>query len=226
MATATWIYTFCLAFGLLFAFVSGFFGMIFGHIGLGHAEAGGGGLDVHLDGVDVHADGLDVHVDSVDAGPDTASTLGPASAPIVSTLMAGFGGVGIICTSVFHLPPALSVPISFVTAVGAAAIVFFALSKLLLSIQSTSHSTLASVVGTEAQVITPISADGVGAVAYSHAGVRQSRPARSEEDVMIPRHSLVRITRVAGATLIVRELVDERLRRLKQEEVEADEPEK
>jgi membrane protein implicated in regulation of membrane protease activity len=220
--TVAWIYTFCLAFGLLFAFVSGFFGMIFGSIGLGgDADVGGGGdIDIHADGLDVHADGLDVHADAIAVSPDAdaGATLGPASGPIVSTLMTSFGGVGLICTQVFHLPTMLSVPISFLTAVGGAAIVFFALSKLLLSIQGTSHSTLASLVGTEAQVITPIPPDGVGEVAYSHGGVRESRPARSEDNVLIPQHSLVRITRVAGSTLMVSELVDERLRRLKEGE--------
>jgi membrane protein implicated in regulation of membrane protease activity len=204
---ATWIYIFCLAFGIFFAFVSGFFGMIFGEIGFGDADAGGGG-DIGTD---------------VDAG----GHMSPASAPIVSTLLTGFGGVGVICTQVFHLPPLLSLPISFVIAIGGAAVVFFALSKLMLSLQGTSHSTLASLVGTEAQVITPIPPDGVGDVAYSHGGVRESRPARAEEGVLIPQHSLVRITRVAGSTLMVRELVDERLRRLDQvEEEEGGESEK
>jgi membrane protein implicated in regulation of membrane protease activity len=229
---ATWIYTFCLAFGILFAFVSGFFGMIFGSIGFGgDADVGGGGdIDIHVDGVDVHADGFDVHADAVDIGPDTgaAASLGPTSAPILSTLLTGFGGIGLICTEGFGLPPMLSLPISLVAAVGGAMLVFLALSKLLLSIQGTSHSTLASLVGTEAQVITPIPPDAVGEVAYSHGGVRESRPARAEEGVLIPQHSLVRITRVAGSTLIVRELVDEKLRRLKDSDEEADaaEPEK
>ena len=116
----------------------------------------------------------------------------------------------------------LSVPISFVTAVGVSAVVFIVLSKFLMAIQGTSHSTLASLVGTEGQVVTPIPAEGGGEVAYAHAGVREKQLARSEESVMIPRHSMVRITRVAGSTLIVRELVDEKLRRLKDSDEEAD----
>ncbi|MFQ5811335.1 MAG: NfeD family protein [Armatimonadota bacterium] len=229
MATAMWLYTLCLTIGLLLFFVSGLLGWMGSAFSFGDTDVGAGGLDVHADGLDVHTDGFDVHADSVDVSPDVeaGATIGPVSGPIISTLLSGFGIVGIVCTKFFQMPPMLSAPISALTAIAASIAVFYALSKLLLSLQGTSHTTLASVVGTDAQVVSPIPADGVGMVAYSHGGVRDSRPARSEEGVLIPQHSLVRITRVAGATLIVHELVDERLRRLKDtEEGEADGSEK
>jgi membrane protein implicated in regulation of membrane protease activity len=214
----TFAYIFSLAFGLIFAFVSGFLGDILGHGG----ETGGadGGVDVHMDGVEVHADGFDVHTDGLDVHPEAgvAAHMSPVSPPIISTLLTAFGGIGLICTKAFSLPVWVSLPVSMLTALVLATVVFFALGKLLASIQSTSHTSLASVVGAEAQVITPIPPDGVGEVAYSHGGVHETRPARSEHRVVIPKYSLVRITRVAGSTLIVREMVEERLRRLEEDE--------
>ncbi|MFQ6096296.1 MAG: NfeD family protein [Armatimonadota bacterium] len=219
--TEAWVtiaYVFCLVFGLILAFVSGFLGQILGHGG--DADVGGDVgadvADVHMDGVDVHADGIDVHADGIDVHPEAAAVahMSPASPPIISTLMTTFGGVGLICTKLFHLPEWVSLPIALASSLVLSVIVFFALGKLLASLQSTSHRSLTAVVGLEAQVITPIPADGIGEVSYSHGGVRETRPARSEHRVVIPKHSLVRISRVAGSTLIVREMVDERLRRL------------
>lgn len=226
MITSTVVYVFFLVLGLGLAFVSGFLGEILGHFGgdgFDHPDVGGG-VDVHADGVDFHADGVDVHAEGVELHPDVHADavghLSPVSPPILSTLMVLFGGVGLVAERMLGLPSLLAVPVSGVVAVGGAAAVFFALGKFLVAIQGTTHGALADVVGLEAQVITPIPAEGIGEVAYSHAGVRETRPARSEDGVVIPKHSMVSISRVAGATLIVRELVDERLRRLKREEPE------
>ncbi len=222
MITTTVVYVFFLVLGLGLAFVSGFLGEILGHFGGDGLDAGG--VDVHADGLDVHADGFDVHADGVDVHPDVHADAGahlsPVSPPILSTLMVLFGGIGLICERLLNLPPLLAVPVATLVALGGATVVFFVLGKLLLAIQGTTHGALSDLIGVEAQVITPIPADGIGEVSYSHAGVRESRPARSEDGVTIPKHSLVDISRVAGSTLIVRELVDERLRRLKPDEPE------
>ncbi|MFQ6131199.1 MAG: NfeD family protein [Armatimonadota bacterium] len=209
--------------GVLFAIASGFLGEILGHFGGDGLDVDvGHDVDVHVggDGFDVHADGIDAHAEV--GGVGDVAHLSPVSPPVIATLVTTFGVVGLVCENVFGLGPLLSLPIAVVSSVALAALVFATVGRLLVAVQSTSHAALADLAGTEAQVITPIPADGVGEVSYSYANVRESRPARSEDGVLIPKHALVRISRVAGSTLIVRELVDERLRRLHDADADAE----
>lgn len=202
--------------GVLLAIITGFLGDILGHVG----HFAGDGVSVHVgDGVGFHADGVGAH--DVGGMGDVAH-LSPISPPVISTLITSFGAVGLVCENVYHLPTLLSLPIALVSSVALAALAFATIGRIMVAMQGTSHAALADLPGTEAQVITPIPADAVGEVSYSYAGVRESRPARSEDGVLIPKHALVRISHVAGNTLIVRELVDERLRRLHTAEADTD----
>jgi hypothetical protein len=218
------IYLFCLVVGLGLLVVSG----LLGHLSGGDADAGGLDHGVGFDhdvGID-HDVGMDhdVGVDhDVGAGVDHDGGLGGVhlsmwSAPVLSTLLVFFGGTGIILENGFGIKaPMITVPISIGTGLAFSLAVLILLSKLMTSMTGTTHQSLNECVGMEAEVVTPIPADGVGEVAYNLTTGRRTSPARSDEGVMIPGHSMVRICKVVGGTAVVRALVEERLRDLRAE---------
>jgi hypothetical protein len=212
-----YIFTIVVGFGL--ALVSGFLSDIIGgadhDIGVDH--------DISLDH-DISVD-HDVSLDhdvsgDHDAGhaTDMGAHPSPISPPILSTFMVVFGFSGMIGEKVLGLPTTIAAPSAAVVSVLLAAVVFAALCKLFMVTQGTSHGALRDLIGSEAEVITPIPAEGVGEVAYTTTTGRASCAARSENATLIPKHSVVTITQMTGSVALVRETVDEELRKLSQDE--------
>jgi len=226
----TWsfaVYLFCFVIGLFFAIASGFLGGVL-HLGDG-ADAGGLDHDLSL-GHDVGV-GHDVSADhdvsaSHDAATDSAAAdsvgmhLSPVSAPILSTFLVGFGFVGMVSERGLHLPWFLSAPAAMVFSLVIAVLAFVAVGRFMEKSQGTSHVRFSDMIGVEAEVITPIPSEGVGEIAYTTPTGRMSSPARSETGALIPKHSMVTITQVVGNVAMVRETIDEQLRRLGREEHE------
>jgi membrane protein implicated in regulation of membrane protease activity len=225
----TWsfaVYLFCFVVGLFFAIASGFLGGVL-HLGDG-ADAGGLDHDLSIGhdmdtGTDVSAD-HDVSV-SHDASADSAADsvgmhLSPVSAPVLSTFLVGFGFAGMVGEMGLHLPWFLSAPSAMVFSFCIAILAFVAVGRFMEKSQGTSHVRFSDMIGVEAEVITPIPAEGVGEIAYTTPTGRTSSSARSETGALIPKHSMVTITKVVGNVAMVRETIDEQLRRLGREEHE------
>jgi len=87
--------------------------------------------------------------------------------------------------------------------------------RLVRAAESTSQIAEDSLLESEGEVTTEIPGQGVGEVALVAGGSRVTFPARSEDGAPIPRLAQVRVTRVVGGTVYVREHIEERLRRLK-----------
>lgn len=207
------VYLFCLVVGLGFAVVSGLLG---GFLHLGGAE---GAVDQAI-GVDHDVSGHDFAVDH-DVGADhgagaggDAVHLSPLSPPVFSTFLTGFGFFGMAAEKGLHLPWFLSAPFAAAISVGLALLVFVAVGKFMSSSQGSSHVRLSDLIGTEAEVTTPIPSMGLGEIAFDTPTGRMLCPARSETGAVIPKHSIVTITQVTGNIATVRETVDEQLRRL------------
>ncbi|MBM3500593.1 MAG: hypothetical protein FJX74_18205 [Armatimonadetes bacterium] len=216
----TWsfgVYLFCLVVGLGFAVASGFLG------GVLHTGDGGDAGFGHDVGGDVHA-GVPADHDVSAGHGDAGVHLSPLSPPIMSTFLAGFGFAGMVGEKAFHLPWFLSGPTAAVFSLAVAVLTFVLVGKLMSSSQGTSHIRMADLTGTEAEVITPIPAEGVGEIAFDTTTGRTSCPARSETGAAIPRHSMVTIAQVVGNVALVRETIDEQLRSLGRSEQTAAEP--
>ena len=69
--------------------------------------------------------------------------------------------------------------------------------------QSSSESTVATLAGLPASILTPIPEKGVGEIAYVQGGTRYTAPARSEGGVFIAAGQAVRITRIVGTQFYV-----------------------
>ncbi len=218
-------YIFCLVAGLILSIVSGFLGAVMGHVSGGHAGAVGhaaGGHGLHLGhglhfghGAHVgHVPHIGAHVAAGAAGSatDVATQMSPISPPVISTFLTMFGFFGMLGEMGLHLPTLIAAPGAALVSVVAAALIFLAIARFLEVSQGTSHIAMADLVGSEAEVITPIPPDGLGEIAYSAPTGRASCAARSEAGTMIPKHSVVVITEMAGNVALVRETIDEQLR--------------
>ncbi len=206
-------YLFTLVVGLGLALISGFLGELLGgadhDISVDH--------DISIDH-DISVD-HDVSVDhDIGHAADVGAHPSPVSPPVISTFLVVFGFLGILGEKGLHLPTQIAAPGAAVISVLLATLVFFALCKLFMAVQGTSHSALRDLIGAEAEVITPIPAEGVGEIVYTTATGRASVAARSENAVLIPKHSVVTITQMTGSVALVRETVDEELRKLAKEE--------
>jgi membrane protein implicated in regulation of membrane protease activity len=217
------VYLFCLVIGLGLLIISA----LLGHLTGGASDGGGVGHDVSVShDVGMGHDAGGGHDAGTDHGVGGGHEVGPGavqlsmwSTPVMSTLLVFFGGTGLILENGFGIRAAvITAPVSAASGLLFATIVMALLSKLMTAMTGTTHQSLDDIVGTEAEVLTPIPAEGLGEVAYALETGRHTSPARSEEGVIIPRHSMVRITKIVGNTVVVHALVDERLRELRPQE--------
>lgn len=205
-----------------------------GHFGTSHdAGVDGHGVDVgghHVDvgGHDVDGHGVetgahDVGAHNVDVHDSSAGIhLSPVSPITIAMFITAFGGIGFILQQFPGSNLLFSLPLALVSGFAIAGAAFYVLYKIFSITQADSNYSRESVLDLEAEVITAIPADGVGEIAYTAKGSRNSAPARSEERVAIPKHAIVRMTKVAGNIFYVREIPDEELRRLFDELEEID----
>jgi len=204
------VYWVCLIVGGLFLLILGFGG----HLSAGHDVSMDHGVEIgHVDH-DVglsHDGGAGTPAHGAAQGGDGVPWFSPF---VLASFLTMFGGSGVACHS-GGLPPMVSAPLSTVVGLVAASLAFFALNALYKHAQSSTGFSVGELEGLEGTVETPIPADGVGEVAVTIAGRRQTGPARSADGRAIAKHATVRIDRVMGSTFLVHEAAEERLRNLR-----------
>jgi len=180
------IYTACLALGLMFTIISAFAGHFFG----GHDGTGG---DVGTGG---HAE----------AGYDHSGVPGLSffSPTVLACFVTAFGACGLILTHIDSMSSAwISAPVSAVAGLIMAGIAFALFNFMFKKTQSSSESTVASLVGMSASIVSPIPGNGVGEIAYVQGGTRYTAPARTEDGSPAAAGRPVRITRIVGTQYFV-----------------------
>ena len=166
----------------------------FGHHGIGHHDMGHHDFGHHNGG------SAGVH-------------LSPVSPITIAMFITSFGGMGFILQQIPGRSLLFSLPLALASGLVIAGAAFYLLYKIFSATQVSSNYTRESVLDMEAEVITPIPAKGVGEIAYTAQGSRFSAPARSENQEAIPKHAIVRMTKVAGSIFYVREIPSEKLLR-------------
>lgn len=171
----------CLAFGIIFSA----FSMIFGSHGVDH-----GSFD--------HGGGADGH-----SGSDSATSPSPLNPLVISCAITAFGAVGLIAKTGFGMGDILStvVALGFAGVIGV--LIFFGIVKFMYGSQSNSVFSLDELVDTEAEVITPVPAKGMGEIAYVISGIRYNLSARSADGEDIKRGETVIIREVTGNAAVV-----------------------
>jgi membrane protein implicated in regulation of membrane protease activity len=177
------IYGICLVVGLLFTLTSVMFGHFFGHGG--HVAGSGGHVEAGADSSD--APGISIF-----------------SPTIIASFITAFGGFGLIFTQFPKTSnAAVSAPLSLLGGLAVAGVLLVFLRSVFRHTQSSSESHVAQLVGAEANVITPIPANGVGEIAYVVGGTRYSAPARAENNAAVANGRTVKIVRIVGSQFYV-----------------------
>ncbi len=181
------VYVACFVLGLAYAVFAGFLGGHAGDAGMDvSADAAGGG-----DAPDATSDG--VH-------------FSPLSPVVIAMFVTAFGATGMICLKVFKFSWVASLVVAVILGVAAAAVTFYIFVVLFSKTQGSSESQIAKMLGGQAEVITPIPAQGVGEIAYVSKGARYTAPARSVDQKEIKAHAIVRIDKIVGSTFFVSSL--------------------
>jgi membrane protein implicated in regulation of membrane protease activity len=178
------IYAICLVVGLTFTIISVLAGHFFG------------GHDAHVAGSGGHAE----------AGADTSDMPGISifSPTVMASFVTAFGGFGLIFTQFPKTSSAVvSAPLSVLGGLVVAGVLLVFLRAVFSHTQSSSESKVAALIGSEANVITPIPENGVGEIAYVVGGTRYSAPARAENNAAVANGKTVKITRIVGTQFYV-----------------------
>ncbi len=186
-------YLICFGIGVLYALVVGFMaGLLGGHDFGGHDVDVSGGHDVGGGGGDLSGHDFSGNVN-----------FSPLSPVIISTFLAFFGGSGYIYIRLLGIDEKLSLLPALLTAFIAGAAVFFIFDYVFRNIQGGVDLNVAGLIGREAEVKTPIPADGMGEIQYVTSSGRATSPARSVNGKAIPKNSLVVISKVVGSVILV-----------------------
>jgi len=178
------IYAICLVVGLTFTVIS----VLFGHFFAGHGD--------HVAGSGGHAE----------AGADSSDAPGISifSPTILAAFVTAFGAFGLVFTQFPRTRSAeISTPLSLAGGFVVAACLFTFLRYVFGHTQSSSESHITQLIGAEANVITPIPANGVGEIAYVVGGTRYTAPARGENSTGVAGGSTVKIVRIVGTQFYV-----------------------
>ena len=179
------IYLGCFGLGLLFTIVSACLAHVFG------------GHDVHTDvGAGGHAE---AGFDSQDM--PGFSALSPTT---IASFITAFGGFGMIFSRIDATSsPWISAPLAVLGGFAIAACVLWLFRMIFRKTQGSSESRVATLIGQEATIITPIPDKGVGEIAYVQSGSRYTAPAREEQGRAVGNGQAVKITRIVGSQFYV-----------------------
>lgn len=172
-----YVYILFLTVGVAYSAVSAIFGSHgFDHGSLDHGSLDHGGADVN----------------------HSADVPSPFNPLVIASAIATFGGIGLIGKLGFRMSDLTSAIVAVGLAGIIGAIMFFGVVKLMYSSQSDSSFSLADLPGMEAEVFTPIPADGMGEITYTINGMRCSLPATSYNGENIAKGVIVSIKEIAS----------------------------
>ena len=192
IATLGWGYLICLLLGLFYGVFAGLFAILGGHFGEHHGIESLGHTATEVSEIG-HQPG------TVDSGLH----LTPLNPVVVSIFLVAFGGTGLAAMQLLDWKLA-SLAVATPSAVVLAAITFAIFDKLFSVTQGSSDPAQQEIVGKQAEVITPIPANGLGEIAYTRRGSRFTAAARSASGVAVAKNAIVTVTRIVGHTHYVK----------------------
>jgi hypothetical protein len=160
-----------------------------------HAPVGGGHAPVaHGPGASQPADHQVAH----------GSNVSPFNPPSLAAFLAWFGGTGYLLTRFSTVWVGLGLLLSVVSGVVGGGIIFFFLSRVLISDEENMDPADYEMVGVLGRLCVSIRAGGTGEILYSQAGTRRVCGARSEDGSAIAKGTEVVVTRYEKGIAYVR----------------------
>ena len=209
-------YLICFAVGFCFSFFSFVFGgerferlhlphfhghgvphLPAGHAPMGHAPVAGGHAPAGADGAAApHAPGGHQAL--------RGSGVSPFNPPSLAAFLAWFGGTGYLLTRFSTVWVGLGLLFSVVSGVVGGGIIFFFLSRVLISDEENMDPADYEMVGVLGRLCVSIREGGTGEILYSQAGTRRVCGARSEDGSAIAKGTEVVVTRYEKGIAYVR----------------------
>ncbi len=203
-------YLICFAVGFCFSFFSFVLGSTrMGHLHLphfhGHVQVGHGPM---LHGPSAgHAPASAHGTSSADASGEHASPhSGPSPFNLVTltAFLAWFGGTGYLLTRFSTMWVGLGLMFSVASGLFGGGIIFFFLSRVLISDAENMDAADYEMVGVLGRLCAPIRAGGIGEMIYAQMGTRRVCGARSDDGSAIPKGKEVVVTRYEKGLAYVR----------------------
>jgi hypothetical protein len=207
-------YLICFAVGFCFSFFSFVFGgSRFGRLhlphfhghgvshlpaanGSAHAPVGGG----HAPATHAPGAGYAARADQSAGG----TSVSPFNPPSIAAFLAWFGGTGYLLTRFSAVWVGLALLVSVGAGLVGGAIIFFFLSKVLISDEECLDPADFEMVGVLGKLSVPIREGGTGELIYSQMGTRRVCGARSEDGAAIAKGTEVVVTRYEKGIAYVR----------------------
>jgi membrane protein implicated in regulation of membrane protease activity len=157
-------------------------GIHLGHTQLGHAGDSGGGK----------------------LGRVGRTTISFFNFGTMAAFLTWFGGTGYILVHVYSVWFLMALGIAAVSGIGAAAVMFWFLAKVLMGREAPLDPADYDMVGVLGKLSISIRPGGTGEIIYSQGGTRRVAGARSEDGVAIPKGAEVMVTRYEKGIAYVR----------------------
>jgi membrane protein implicated in regulation of membrane protease activity len=122
----------------------------------------------------------------------------------VAAFLAWFGGTGYLLERYYSVWFVAALAISIVSGIGASAVVFWFLARVLMAREAALDPADYDMVGVLGKLSSPIRAGGTGELIYSQEGTRHVAGARSEDGAAIPKGAEVVVTRYEKGIAYVR----------------------
>ena len=205
----TWsdFYLICFAVGFCFSFFSFIFGgSRFGRLHLPHFHGHVGGHLPVAHGPVAQAPAAPGHAPGAPHASHAArgASVSPFNPPSIAAFLAWFGGTGYLLTRFSALWVGLALSLAVVAGLAGGAIIFFFLTKILMSDNEYLDPADFDMVGVLGKLSVPIRENGTGELIYSQMGTRRVCGARAEENVAIPKGAEVLVTRYEKGIAYVR----------------------
>jgi hypothetical protein len=122
----------------------------------------------------------------------------------IAAFLVWFGGAGYLLQHVYSVWFVVAIGVAVLSGIGASSLVFWFLSKVLMSREAALDPADYDMVGVLGKLSVPIRAGGTGELIYSQEGTRRVAGARSEEGVPIAKGAEVIVTRYDKGIAYVR----------------------
>jgi len=196
----TWanFYLICFAVGLAFSVISFFAGGLRWHLHLPH-------LPHAMHGPFAHGPVTGGHPGAIKGGArGQTGQVSPFNFVSLAAFLAWFGGTGYLLSRFWTIWFAMGLGIALLSGVTGAGIIYFFLSKVLMSEEENLDPADYEMTGVLGRTSVPIRQGGTGEIIYSQAGTRKTCGARAEDGTAIEKGSEVIVTRYEKGIAYVR----------------------
>lgn len=158
-------------------------------------------LHLHLPHLHFHHG---VHVHTGGPGHPNGTAMSWFNFGTIAAFLAWFGGTGYLLEHYFHVWVVLTMGVAILSGIGASAVVFWFLAKVLMGREAPLNQADYEMTGVLGRLSISIREGGTGELIYSQQGTRRVTGARSEDGKPIPKGVEVMVTRYEKGIAYVR----------------------